>query len=274
MQKVVFISGCSSGIGLDLAIRLKNMPGMRVIPSVRKTDDISKLQSMGFADVIRLDIQSPASITDTLEILKSFGPLYALVNNAWSGLPAAQEDLSSDALRHQHEYFFGTVQLTQGCLPLLQACDRARVIQVSSLLGFSVLPFRGAYASAKFAWEAHSEALRLELSHLKSNISVCVIQPGPIATRFRENSKTNFDRWIDSSSRYASNYQKLLARLVNPNPSPGTLQASAVTDAIMHALTSERPRNYYRVTQNTTLLMLIERLLPSRLKDEIKRNMY
>jgi short-subunit dehydrogenase len=274
-EKNVLITGCSSGIGLDAALKLKEK-GFAVMPTARKPADVERLREQGFASAFLLDLQQPESVLAARDIIESTENLYALVNNAWSGLPGAQEDLSSEALRNQFEYVFGSIQLTHHCLPCLRRYPgKSRLIQVSSVLGFSVLPFRGAYAAAKTAWEVHSAALRMELSHVKgNNVTVSVIQPGPIVTAFRKNSRTAFNRLVTPGRIYEHCYGQLLRRLDSEAPSPGALPASAVTDAILQALEAGNPRHYYAVTTNTRLMGWIEKGLPSVWKDRLKRNMF
>ena len=274
-DRTILITGCSSGIGLDAALTLKDR-SYTVIPTARKIADVERLRELGFPRAFLLDIQNRDSIGEAMAHLAPDESLHALINNAWSGLPGAQQDLSQEALRDQFDYVFGSIQLTQQCLPLLQRHPgRSHLIQISSVLGFTVLPFRGAYAGAKAAWEAHTEALRMELSHLAdNNLAVSVIQPGPIVTAFRRNSREVFNRLVTPGSQYAHCYKQLLGRLDSEKPSPGALPAAAVTRAILHALQARHPQPRYAVTTNTRLMQVVETVLPTSLKERIKRKMF
>lgn len=271
---VYLVTGCSSGIGLDIATHLRSK-GHRVYATARSDADLQRLRDLGL-EALPLELSDRESLRAALEqVRREQGRLDGLVNNAWFGLPGAQEDLSMDAWRAEFECLFGTLELTRQCLPLLRASPSGRLVQISSLLGFTTFPFRGAYAASKAALESATTALRIELRQDPDNrIRISVIQPGPIQTRFRANSRRQFDRWLPLDSRYRECYQQLLARLDSDRPTPGCLPASAVTRAVDHALTSPRSRRYYPVTLNTHVLFWIEKLLPAMLKDRLVQRMY
>jgi NAD(P)-dependent dehydrogenase (short-subunit alcohol dehydrogenase family) len=275
-EKVVLITGCSSGIGLAAALELRER-GYVVVPTARHATDVERLKGWGFRHAFRLDIQDAQSVTKAITTVQSnFGTLLALINNGWSGIPGAIEELPMEALREHFEYVFGTVQLTHGCLPLLRKFDgQSHIIQISSVLGFSPMPFRGCYSAAKAAWEALTVALGMELQHLPANnIGISIIQPGPITTWFRQNSLVNFNRFLSpTNTPYQKCYKRLLSRLDSDKPSAGTLPAEVVVKAILHAL-GDRPRPYYLITTNTEVMFLVEKFLPNRIKFWLKKGMY
>ena len=164
-QKIVLVTGCSSGIGLCCALGLSEA-GYRVIASVRTAGDKKALMGKGIEDVILLDLANSFSVQEAIKTIRqiSQGSLYAIFNNAAYGQPGAVEDLSRETLREQFETnVFGTHELTVGLLPELLLQKSARIIQNSSVLGFAAMPMRGAYNSSKFALEGLSDTLRLEL---------------------------------------------------------------------------------------------------------------
>ena len=266
-NKFVFITGCSSGIGLDAARSLKAR-GYDVLASCRQALDVERLTQQGI-DCIQLDLADSASIQSALEHIGAHGELYALVNNGAFGVPGAVEDLSRDALRHQFESnVFGTHELTRGCLKLMLPHNRGRIIQISSILGGLCLPFRGAYNASKYALEALSDTLRLELD--STEVHVSLIQPGPIESDFRPNALRQFDTWVrPQPTRFTRHYSRVEARLTAERPVPFTLPAAAVTDAIIHALEKKRPKIRYRVTRPTQVFLPLKRLLPDRWMDKL-----
>ncbi|MGH8555590.1 MAG: SDR family NAD(P)-dependent oxidoreductase, partial [Gammaproteobacteria bacterium] len=181
--KWILITGASSGIGLCAARELRAR-GYRVIATARKLDDVDSLGAQGF-NAVRLDLSDSASIRAAVAAVveQTEGHLYALFNNAGFGQIGPLEDLSRAALRAQFEVnLFGIHEITALILPLMRAQGYGRIIQTSSLLGLIALRYRGAYNASKYALEAWSDTLRLELSG--TGIHVVLIEPGPITSRF------------------------------------------------------------------------------------------
>lgn len=265
-NKTVLITGCSSGIGLCTAKGLKSR-GYRVFPSARKPEDVERLREMGFDDALLLDLDDSTSIqTAVTELLsKTNGELFALFNNAAYGQAGAVEDLSRDALRACFETnLFGTHELTNLVIPVMRKQGYGRIIQNSSILGFICLPYRGAYNATKFALEALTDTLRMELRD--TNISVSLIEPGPITSHFRKNAFAAYQRNIDKeNSPHRTTYEAMEARLTKKGPAvPFTLPPEAVLKKVVHALESNKPKIRYCVTFPTYLFAALKRLLPYR----------
>ncbi|MCP4010529.1 MAG: SDR family NAD(P)-dependent oxidoreductase [Proteobacteria bacterium] len=265
--KFIFISGCSSGIGLD-AVRTLKTRGYDVLASCRKPYDVGVLLQQGI-DCIQLDLASSESVQSALEQIREHGELYALLNNGAFGVPGAVEDLSRAALQHQFETnVFGTHELTRGCLEMMLPRNEGRIIQISSILGGLCLPMRGAYNASKYALEALSDTLRLELHD--TNIKISLIQPGPIESLFRPNALSEFKQHIDTEgSRYRRLYASVESRLSSGKPVPFTLPASAVSEVIIHALEAKKPKIRYRVTRPTQVFLPLKRILPDRWMDKL-----
>ncbi len=269
-NKSVLITGCSSGIGLHIAQTLHNK-GYQVFASARKQSDVEKISQLGLR-CLQLDVANSKSIqAATTTLLKETnGKLYALINNAGFGQPGAVEDLSRDTLRNQFETnLFGVIELTNLLLPTMYRQGYGRIIQISSVLGFVAMPFRGAYISSKFALEGISDTLRLELKN--TNIFISLVEPGPIASKFRENSLNLFNKNIDSkNSRFHANYQATIARLETKGPAvPFTLEPQAVTNKVLLALMHTNPKPRYYVTFPTYLFAYLKRILPTTILDLI-----
>jgi NAD(P)-dependent dehydrogenase (short-subunit alcohol dehydrogenase family) len=268
--KPILITGCSSGIGLAVATGLRQR-GYRVFATARQQQDVEKLTNDGFESV-RLDLADSASIAAALDAVleMSGGELYALFNNGAYGQPGAVEDLSRAVLREQFETnLFGTHELTNRVIPVMRRQGDGRIIQNSSVLGLITLPYRGAYNTSKFALEALSDTLRLELHG--SGIHVSIIEPGPIKTRFRANALAMYRKNIDREhSAHRAYYEGVDKRLSKPgNVSPHTLPAEALLQPVLHALESPRPKIRYRVTTPTHVAAIARRLLPAAWLDRI-----
>jgi NAD(P)-dependent dehydrogenase (short-subunit alcohol dehydrogenase family) len=267
--KSVLITGCSTGIGNCLVHRLRER-GYRVFASARKESDVAALSAAGFTS-LQLDLDSSGSIRAALEKVLDHtqGRLYALINNGAYGQPGAVEDLSRAALRAQFETnLFGTQELTNLVIPVMRARGEGRIIQISSILGIVCFAYRGAYNATKFALEALSDTLRLELRD--TDIYVSLIEPGPITSRFRANAYAAFRRNIDREhSAHRDYYARVEKRLEGSRPLPFTLPPEAVLKKVIHALEARRPKARYGVTFPTHLFAVLRRLLPVRLLDRI-----
>ena len=270
MSRAVLITGCSSGIGRCLALGLAAR-GYDVIATARRPADIAALAAQGLY-ALPLDLAVSESIAAAVETIRARtgDRLYALINNAAYGQPGAVEDLSRAALRAQFETnVFGTHELTTRLLPVFRAGAAGRIIQISSLLGLVCLAYRGAYNASKFALEALSDTLRLELRG--TGIHVSLIEPGPIKSRFRENALAAFRAHIDpAASAHREHYQALLDRLLGQRGAlPFTLPPEAVLRRVVHALEARRPKIRYYVTVPTYFFAAARRLLPGRLLDRL-----
>ena len=162
--KNVLVTGCSSGIGLATARVLRGR-GWNVIPTARKREDLDALRADGFTPV-ELDVADAESVkraaARALEIFG--GRIGGVVNNAGFGQAGAVEDLSREVLRYQFEVnFFGAHDLTNRFIPIFRKQGWGRIVNISSVLGRVVIPFYGSYCATKFAMEALSDALRVEL---------------------------------------------------------------------------------------------------------------
>lgn len=270
MDSAVLITGCSSGIGHTAAHFLR-AKGFRVIASARKADDVASLKQQGL-EAVQLDLADEASIEAGFSeaMVLTGGRLYGLFNNGAYGQPGALEDLPTQALREQlNTNLFGTHHLTRLALPVMLKAGQGRIVQNSSILGFVAMPYRGAYNTSKFALEGYTDTLRLELQG--TGVHISLLEPGPIETRFRENARTAFLRYIQPAhSRHANAYRQTLARLEQPGPSSRfTLPPESCMAPVLHALTSRKPRIRYPVTRPTKLMGWFKRLLSDRALDKM-----
>ena len=265
----ILITGCSSGIGYACAHGMKAR-GWRVFATARKKKDVTRLESEGL-ETLHLDYRDPNSIAKCAQVVlkRTDGKLTALFNNGGYGQPGAVEDLPMDALRQQFETnFFGWHDLTTRILPAMRKRGSGRIVQCSSCLGLVSLKYRGAYNATKFALEALSDALRQEMAD--SDIHVSLIEPGPIATRFTENSLVEYKANIDlTGSVHADIYKQRIAKMEDGIPTPHTLGPEAVLDKLVHAVESPRPHAHYYVTKATYMLSGARRLFSARFIDRL-----
>ncbi|PJD96384.1 MAG: short-chain dehydrogenase [Legionella sp.] len=269
-KKIIFITGCSTGIGLDAAIALKNR-GHRVIASCRNKQDVDKLIAMNL-EAIQLDVSSSSSIKEAFAELmeKTAGCLDVLINNAGYGQAGALEDIHRALMRKQFETnVFGLLELTNYAIPVMRKQHKGLIINVSSILGVISMPFRGAYNASKYAVEGISDTLRLELS--TSGIDVVTIQPGPIESKFRDNVVDKSIKDIDTDgSFFHKQYQKMLTDYKQKkSDSCFTKKPEAVISCFIHAIESKRPKARYPVTTPAHVLIFLKKILPVRLLDRL-----
>ena len=268
--KTILITGCSTGIGYETAVELKSR-GHSVIASARKPDDVIRLKQEGLT-AVQLDLADSSSIhngfNEALELAQ--GKIDVLFNNGAFGQPGAVEDLTRDVLRFQFETnLFGTHELTNLVIPFMRKQGHGRIIYNSSILGLVAMRYRGAYNASKYALEGLADTLRLELDG--SNISVSLIEPGPILTHFRQNSFALYKKNIDcENSFHRLTYQTMEERLQKEGAAvPFTLPASAVVKKVIHAVESARPKIHYYVTFPTYLFAFLKRILPAAWLDNL-----
>jgi NAD(P)-dependent dehydrogenase (short-subunit alcohol dehydrogenase family) len=268
-DRIIIVTGCSSGIGRCLAYGLQEQ-GYRVLATCRREEDCRTLEEDGIS-ALPLDLQSSPSVQQALLQIHelSNGKVYALVNNGGYGQPGALEDLDRETLRAQFETnVFGTQELTNGVIPWMRSQGEGRIIQISSVLGIVALRFRGAYTASKFALEAMSDTLRLELHG--SGIHVSLIEPGPISSRFRNNALQQYHQSVRSEhSAFNTTYTGMENRLRSQTAARHVLPPEAVLECVLHALSARRPRIRYRVTLPTRIMGPLKRLLPDWLMDRL-----
>lgn len=271
-QQTILITGCASGIGRTTAFGLKKR-GYRVFASARKADDVKRLESAGLKSV-HLDLADSVSIKQAVcsVLEQTNGKLDALFNNAAYGQPGAVEDISRAVLKEQFETnLFGTHELTNLVIPIMRKQGYGRIIYNSSILGLVAMTYRGAYNASKYALEGLVDTLRLELHG--SNIHIVLIEPGPILSKFRENSYRMYKKNIDPArSVHQNTYEAMERRLQKNGPVvPFTMPPEAVLKKVIHALEARRPKVRYYVTVPTYLFATLRRLLPWRALDSILR---
>lgn len=193
-EKVVFITGASSGIGAAAA-RAYAKAGAHVVCAARRTDRLDELvrelERKGHeALAVTCDVRDERSVREAVEqAVRRFGGLDVLVNNAGVGLYGPVAELTAETL---HENFdinvYGVLRCIQAALPYIRRRGGGQIVNVSSVLGFRALPGMGGYSASKFALNALTESMRIELKPEK--IDVVLVAPGITETEFRTSAMT------------------------------------------------------------------------------------
>lgn len=269
-NKHVLVTGCSSGIGLSTAKSLLKK-GYSVIATARTDKVLRHLTSIGTKSVC-LDLNDPASIVACIYEIKALTPsLHALINNAAYAQPGAVQELSIKSMEKQFQTnVFGTIDLTNRCLPLLLHDDPGRLVFLSSILGVVPAPYIGAYCASKYALEAIVSSLRMELD--STRIKVSCIRPGAIETQFRTRAvdelKSNI---VIENSRNKERYEKSVSDLESGKVKYNRSSPDEVAELIVRVLQSKNPKRAYYITKPAKLMGKLRRFLPERCVEAIMK---
>lgn len=269
--RTVLITGCSSGIGRATALLLADR-GYRVLAGVRCPEHAKQLteaQLPRFEPLV-LDVTNEKHVEQAIAHVRETCPqgLYGLVNNAGIGLPSAVELSSIDEVRQLFEVnTVAPLRMIQLCLPMLRA-GQGRVINMSSMNGSIAMPMVGAYSASKFALEAISDTLRVELRPW--NIPVSIIRPGQVRTSIFSKARESLnERSREIPIELEEGYRVMYARAgeFNERGAKSLTSPDKVAQVVLRALSAKRPRTHYCVGIDARGMQLAKSLLPQRLLD-------
>jgi short-subunit dehydrogenase len=272
----VLISGCSSGIGAATAETLVRA-GHTVYATARRTETLADLEALG-CHALALDVTSEDSMIAAVKAVEADqGKVGTLINNAGYGEYGPIEEADLDRVRTMFETnVFGLARLTQLVLPAMRRSRSGRIVNIGSMGGRITFPVGGFYHASKYAVEAISDALRVEVKPFA--IDVILVEPGLI--------RTNFERRVNESLEMATPphgedtaYADLLAAS-DKNSTGGyandfmTTSPEAVAAVILRAVESPRPRSRYVVTSAAKALINLRRFGGDRVWDATIRSRY
>jgi short-subunit dehydrogenase len=258
MNKVILITGASSGIGKETA-RLFQIKNWRVAATMRTPENAEDLEKIADIACFRLDVTDIASIKSAIQdTLEKFGQIDAIVNNAGYGLVGPFEAATEEQIMRQFQTnVFGVMNVCREILPYFREQKRGIIVNVASMGGRITFPFYSLYHATKWAVEGFSESLQYELEQF--NIRVKIIEPGPIKTDFYDRSQnvarkeglTAYDYILDKA---IPNMQKA------GTTAPG---GSVVAETIYKAVTDGSKKMRYPV--NSKMVRTARKLLPDSL---------
>ena len=274
----VLITGCSSGIGQAAALALHEA-GRTVVATARNPGTLSGLAGRGLR-TLALDVTDESSMRAAVD---AAGPIDVLVNNAGYGLYGTVEQLPMAEIRRQFETnFFGLVRLTQLVLPGMRAAGGGRILNVSSMGGRATLPGGAFYHASKYAVEALSDALRMEVAQF--GIDVVLIEPGPVRTPWNDvaagsvaASAAGSNGNGNGADPYAGFKDAVTAAFSTATDGPLARFSSSADDiakVITRAVTVRRPRTRYLINPVAKSVVTLNRLLPGRAYDAVLRRQY
>ena len=272
-RRTALVTGASTGIGRATALELARC-GFAVLAGVRKPEDGEALQTSatGELEPVIIDVTDAASIEAAAAKVseQDGGGLAGLVNNAGIAYTGPLEFVALDDLRHQLEVnLIGQLAVTQAMLPELRAAS-GRIVNVTSIGGLVATPFFGPYVASKFALEAVSDCLRIELRPW--GIETIAIEPGSAATEIWDSGRAIADetraRMGDEAERLYGAALDQTQRISAETGARG-IPPEEVARVIHKALTVRRPRARYTVGRDAIGMKFASRLLPDRLWDRI-----
>lgn len=258
MNKTVFITGTSSGIGKE-AVLYFSKNGWNVAATMRNPSN--DFESLPNVKIYQLDVTNEQSIKKAIETARQdFGQIDVLVNNAGYGAIGIFEKATKEQIQKQFDTnVFGVMNVIREILPHFRNQRNGTIINVSSVAGFVTFPIYSLYHGTKWALEGFSESLQYELRPF--NIKVKCIEPGPIKTDFYSRSQELFRN--EELSDYEL-YEKATYNFTQKFSERG-LEPIAVAKVIYNAANSTSFKLKYPVGMETKMMLLMRRLLPYKL---------
>lgn len=271
--RTALVTGATSGLGRATAILLAEN-GWRVFAAGRSAERRRELEEharqRGLAlEAVEMDVASDDSVERAFGEMerRGAGALDALVNNAGIAIVAPVEEVTIEDWRRQFETnVFGALRVARRALPAMRARRRGRIVNMSSVSGKVALPLFGPYSGSKFALEAISDAMRVELHPF--GIRVVVIEPGYIRTDMERAAEELSSRYVASAERspYRAVYEGF-QRMWEEGTRGSKARPEDCARAVLRALTETPPRPRYAVTRGARAIIFLRRFLSDRTLD-------
>ena len=267
-NKIILITGASSGIGFDAAQTLAQQ-GHKVYAAARRVELMEPLKAYG-VQVLRMDVTDETSMVQGVEaVIQAEGRIDVLVNNAGYGYFGAIENVALEEARRQLEVnVFGLARLTQLVLPYMRKQGSGRIVNTSSIAGKMVFYLGGWYNVTKYSVEAFSDALRMETKPYGSD--VVMVEPGaiktdwgPIAARHLKESSAG-TVYEEVGTQWANNMEWFYKTNMLSSP-------SVVTKAISRAVNSRHPKARYCIGRFSSMGKIAHALMHARWWDAMMR---
>jgi NAD(P)-dependent dehydrogenase (short-subunit alcohol dehydrogenase family) len=236
--KIVVITGCSSGIGRDMAQTLSTT-GYAVAATARNPESIGDIDARL---KLQLDVTDEQSVQAAVEaVIRELGRIDVLVNNAGIVVYGAVEEVPLPLMQNMFDVnVFGVIRMIKACVPHMRQSGGGTIINISSNAGKVSMPVNGAYSATKFALEALTDALRVELSMF--GIRVVAINPGLITSSL---NVTGLAASAAILSNEASDYRSVYRKFVSITTEAKGSGPEAVTQAVKAAIETAQPQPRY-----------------------------
>jgi len=272
---VVLVTGASSGIGKAIAEKLARL-GYKVYGTSRKQQPLDSSNTVqeyasGFFKLIQLDVCSEESVKNAVEyVLEKEGTIDVLINNAGFGIAGSVEDTSTEEAQKQFDTnFFGVHRMIRHILPVMRKNRKGIIINISSVAGIFSIPFQSMYSASKYALEAMSEALRVEVKPF--GIKVVLVEPGDTRTEFTSRRQI-VAAADDENSVYKESFKRSLNTMIRDEtngPEP-----DVVAKVVIKVLKRKNPPVRVVVGASYKVLVLLKRFVPARFVEYIIEKLY
>ncbi|HAH95176.1 oxidoreductase [Dielma fastidiosa] len=268
-MNIILITGSGSGIGYETAVSLKAQ-GHKIYGGIRSQQAADKLRQNGIIP-IKLDVTNEIECKQAVEfIIENEKRLDVLINNAGYGLFGAVEDIEiSEAMYQLDVNLFGMARLIQMVLPFMRGQQGGRIINISSV-GGRVVSYMGAwYHASKYAVEALSDALRMEVSDF--GIDVILIEPGGTKTNWWETAVKNM-KLRSTGGVYEKAAEKAADGMMKLYSSTLMSKPAVISKAIVKAVHAKNPKARYIVGFGSRSLLFLHFILPVRWYDWLAKH--
>ncbi len=271
--KIVLVTGASAGIGKALALDAARR-GAKVVLAARREQRlqavVKEIQDGG-GEAIAI----PTDMADTRQVemlaekaIDYWGQVDVLVNNAGYGQMGPIESIGDTAVRQQFEVnVFGVLTLTRALVPQMRELGAGRIVNLSSVAGKVAMPFSGIYNASKFAVEAISDALRVELAPF--NIKVIVVEPGPVNTEFFEVAEREAESSVDVDSSPYSQILEDMRENFTDSSAKIAWTPEQTAQKILQAITAQSPAARYAAFSGGQLALGLMTALPTGVSDRL-----
>ncbi len=265
-QKVVLITGGSSGIGKSIGLYLQSK-GLKVYGTTR---NLSKYPDLESFELLELEVTEPRSIRLAVQqVLDKEGRLDVLVNNAGVGITGPIEETPHEEILKAFDVNFnGPLHLTKAVLPQMRLQKSGLIINITSIAGAMGLPYRGIYSATKGAMDIVSEALRMEVKDF--GIQITTVAPGDFATNI---AAGRYHSPIEGQSPYSKTYSKIL-KMINEDVDTAD-DPILVAKKVLEIINTAKPKVHYKVGDfMQKLSLLLKRILPDKIYEKLLLNHY
>ena len=276
LHNPVLISGCSSGIGAATAAALVQA-GHTVYATARKVETLAALEALG-ARPLELDVTSEDSMLAAVKTVESaHGQVGTLINNAGFAEYGPIEESDLERVRAMFDTnVFGLARLTQLVLPAMRRSRSGRIVNIGSMGGRLTFPVGGYYHGTKYAVEAISDALRVEVKPF--GIEVILVEPGLIRTNFESRMNEGLEAGTARQGSVTAYSDLLAASEKNTTGSYANdfmaTGPETVATVIVKAVQSSRPRSRYVVTPAAKFMINLRRFGGDRIWDKTMRKQF
>ncbi len=242
MEKVILITGASSGMGFEAA-KLLAKEGFKVYAGARRIDRMKDLETLGIIPV-NMDVTNEENNAKIVNyIVETEGRIDVLINNAGFGLYGSIEDIPLKDARYQFDVnIFGLAHLTKLVLPQMRKQRSGRIINISSVGGKVFTPLGSWYHATKHALEGWSDCLRLETKPF--NIKVVLIEPGGVKTEFGDVTGNQLKKYYDNSA-YQKQMDPFFKLMENPKTMEMATDTKVLAKVFVKAATAKNPKRRY-----------------------------